>query len=99
MVPSNEALIISGNKPSFVVPFRIITHLFLKRKIGHGRSGFSFKDYCFGNLGNTIFQLSWSTHGLVFFMAPLAVELLALTLISIIKSDNPQDDQYVCCRW
>ena len=31
VVPSNEALIISGNKPSFVVPFRIITHLFLKK--------------------------------------------------------------------
>lgn len=24
----------------------------------------SFKDYCFGNLGNTIFQLSWKTKGL-----------------------------------
>ena len=28
VAPSNEALIKSGNKPSFVVPFRNIIHLF-----------------------------------------------------------------------
>ena len=51
-------------------------------KIGQGRSGFSFKDYCFDNWANTmdISAFSW------------------FTPISIIGSDNPQDDQYACCR-
>ena len=31
VVPIREALIISENKPSFVVPFRIITHLLLRK--------------------------------------------------------------------
>ena len=40
------------------------------------RNGFSFKDYCFDNLGNTIFQFYWITCELVLFLGNLAVELL-----------------------
>ena len=82
-----------------MVPTRLKS-VYCITKIGQRRSGFSFKDYCFDNLGNTIFQFCWITCELALFFGNPVVELLVYSDFHNKKRwCSGQPVCLACCRW